>query len=159
MPEIQRAMPGVPNRSLRSLRKTEYLPGFGDTAAYFDARACKARDDEKERLLDAAKFYRSLARIISSFPPAFKPNGATLSVASAGRWVRRAELCRRLADCIADAKGRGQMQELADSYNLLAKSRGELPRPLGSSTREALAVPRPGGGAQPRPACGILPPA
>ena len=92
------------------------------TSDYFERLAQKeARDpDRRQRLLEVAGFYRSLARIIPSIPTGYKGNGAALPVTRAERWKARAEECRTLADCFTDPICRGQLTRLAQGYDQMA---------------------------------------
>jgi hypothetical protein len=95
--------------------------GFADTAAFFEARARKARDpDDQRRLQDVAGFYRSLAGIASGFPPGFKGDGAARS--HANRWKARAEECRTMADHFQDPQCCEQLARLAETYERLAEA-------------------------------------
>src|SRR5262245_41095770 len=92
------------------------------TSDYFERLAQKeARDpDRRQRLLEVAGFYRSLARIIPGIPTGYKGNGAALPVTRAERWKARAEECRTLADCFTDPICRGQLTRLAQGYDQMA---------------------------------------
>jgi hypothetical protein len=96
--------------------------GFASTVVYFERLAQKeARDpDRRQRLLEVAGFYRSLARIIPGIPTGYKSNGAALPVTRAERWKARAEECRTLADCFTDPICRGQLTRLAQGYDQMA---------------------------------------
>jgi len=97
-------------------------PGFKRTAVYFEWLAQKeTRDpDRRQRLLEVAGFYRSLAGIIPAMPTRCKINGAALPVTRAERWKARAEECRTLADCFTDPICRGQLTRLAQGYDQMA---------------------------------------
>jgi hypothetical protein len=57
----------------KDIRSDKLNPGFSDTAAFFQARGMKARDPlDKDRLMETAEFYRSLAVIVPRFPPGYK---------------------------------------------------------------------------------------
>jgi len=96
-------------------------PGFKSTALYFEWLAQKEnRDyDRRQRLLEVARFYRSLAGIIPAMPGC-KMNNVGLSLTRAERWRARAEECRTLADCFTDPFCRGQLTRLAQSYDEMA---------------------------------------
>src|SRR5262249_52051643 len=71
-------------------------PGFKSTAVYFEWLAEKeTRDnDRRQRLLEVARFYRSLAGIIPAMPTRCKINNVALPVTRAERWkapLRNAE--------------------------------------------------------------------
>jgi hypothetical protein len=93
------------------------VPGFQNTASYFERRASKARDPEARRSLgETAAFYRSLAAVVPGFPPAYKRpprNG--------NPWTDRADECRALAECTSDPECRRQLEALADDYDRMAK--------------------------------------
>jgi hypothetical protein len=94
--------------------------GFANTAAFFAHRAQKAREpDEKQRLLEIARFYYQLAGITPDFPEAYKPSGLN---GHAARWLARAEECRAIADHLKDPKCREQLAQLADTYARMAKA-------------------------------------
>jgi hypothetical protein len=97
-------------------------PGFKSTAVYFERLAQKeARDDDRrQRLLEVAGFYCSLAQIIPGIPTGYKGNSTALRVTRAERWKARAEECRTLADCFTDPICRGQLTPLAQSYDQMA---------------------------------------
>jgi hypothetical protein len=77
-------------------------------------------DDRRQRLLEVAGFYRSLAGIIPAMPTRCKINGAAFPVTRAERWKARAEECRTLADCFTDQALRGQLTQLARDYDQMA---------------------------------------
>ena len=89
-------------------------PGFASTAVYFERLAQKEmRDyDRRQRLLEVARFYRSLAGIIPGMPTGYKTNDVGLRVTRAQRWHARAEECRTLADCFTDPTCRRQLRKL-----------------------------------------------
>jgi len=98
-------------------------PGFASTALYFERLARKeVRDgDRRQRLLEVARFYRSLAGIIPNMPSGYKHNnGVGPPVTRAERWRVRAEECRTLADCFTDQTCRGQLRGLAQEYDRMA---------------------------------------
>jgi hypothetical protein len=96
-------------------------PGFASTAAHFEWLADKARDDDqRQRWLEAADFYRSLARIIPAMPAHYKHNGGVPPLTRAERWRARAELCRTLADCVTEPTCRHQLIDLAAGYESMA---------------------------------------
>jgi len=96
-------------------------PGFRSTAVYFEWLAQKeTRDyDRRQRLLEVAGFYRSLAGIIPAMPTQYKIKVGP-SVTRAERWHARAEECRTLADCFTDPTCREQLRQLAQSYDCMA---------------------------------------
>ena len=65
-------------------------PGFASTAVYFERLAQKEmRDyDRRQRLLEVARFYRSLAGIIPGMPTGYKTNDVGLRVTRAHRLAR-----------------------------------------------------------------------
>jgi len=96
-------------------------PGFASTAAYFKSLADRARhDDQRQRLLEVAGFYRSLAGFIPAMPSNYKHNGRVPPITRAERWRARAEECRSLADCFTDQTCRRQLTELAEGYDRMA---------------------------------------
>jgi len=98
-------------------------PGFKSTAVYFEWLAQKeTRDcDRRQRLLEMAGFYRSLAGIIPGMPERYKDNKDAGPVATrAQRWHARAEECRTLADCFTDPTCCRQLRELALDYERIA---------------------------------------
>ena len=97
-------------------------PGFKSTALYFERLAQKeARDpDRRQRLLEVAGFYRSLAGIIPAMPTRYKGNGVGPPLTRAERWKARAEECRTLADCFTDQTCRGQLTRFARDYDRMA---------------------------------------
>ena|SRR5215475_13276929 len=98
-------------------------PGFASTAVYFERVAQKeVRDsDRRQRLLEVARFYHSLAGIISNTPSGYKHNnGVGPPVTRAERWHARAEECRTLADRFTDQTCRGQLRGLAQEYDRMA---------------------------------------
>jgi hypothetical protein len=97
-------------------------PGFKRTAVYFEWLAQReTRDyDRRQRLLEVAGFYRSLAGIIPAMPTRYKGNGAALPLTREERWRARAEECRTLADCFTDPTCREQLGRLAQSYDCMA---------------------------------------
>src|SRR5215510_6461327 len=82
----------------------------------------EARDEDRRcRLLEVARFYRSLAQIIPVMPNGYKNNkDGGLAVTRAQRWHCRAEECRTLADCFTDPTCRGQLTRLAQDYDRMA---------------------------------------
>jgi len=99
-------------------------PGFASSAGYFEQRALRARDEsERQRLLEVAEFYRSLARIAPALPSGFKLNGYGPANARLQRWQARAEECRVLADHFKDPHCREQLVRLAETYDELALGR------------------------------------
>jgi hypothetical protein len=99
-------------------------PGFASTAVYFERLAQKEvrDDDRRQRLLEMARFYRSLAGIIPGMPEGYKSNGGGLPLSRAARWHARAEECRTLADCFTDQTCRGQLKRLAQDYERMAEA-------------------------------------
>jgi hypothetical protein len=96
-------------------------PGFRSTAVYFEWLAQKeTRDyDRRQRLLEVARFYRSLAGIIPAMPTQYKIKvGPSLTLAE--RFRARAEECRTLADCFTDPTCRERLTRLAQSYDRMA---------------------------------------
>jgi hypothetical protein len=94
--------------------------GFASAAAFFAQRAHKAREpDEKQRLLEVARFYSRLAGITPDLPGGYKTNGQN---GHSNRWEARAEECRTIADHLTDPKCREQMAQLAVTYERMAKS-------------------------------------
>jgi hypothetical protein len=108
----------------RKWRSDDALPrrGFKSTAVYFEWLAQRERrdDDRRQRLLEVARFYRSLAGIIPAMPTRCKINHIGLSLTRAERWHARAEECRTLADCFTDPICRGQLTQLARDYDQMA---------------------------------------
>lgn len=105
------------------------IPGFSSTAGYFIRRADRARDEaERERLLEVAEFYRSLASITPGLPSGFKLNGALPVNSRVQRWKARAEECRALAEHFTDASCRGQLARLAETYDRLARDMQRIDR-------------------------------
>src|SRR5262245_28472327 len=98
-------------------------PGFASTAAYFKKLADQSRHDgeRRQRLLDVAALYRSLAAIIPGIPGNYKHNGRVPTLTLAERWRARAEECRSLADCYTDETCRRQLNALAAGYENMAK--------------------------------------
>ena len=95
-------------------------PGFKSAAIYFEWLAQKeTRDyDRRQRLLEVARFYRSLAGIIPAMPTQYKIKLGP-SLTRAERWHARAEECRTLADCFTDPTCREQLRQLAQSYDCI----------------------------------------
>src|SRR5215470_4685030 len=91
---------------------------FAQTAAYFEGRAAHRShsDSDRERFLEAAQFYRSLAQITSDFPTRYK----ACMTRYGNRWEDRAEECRAIALHLSDPQCRAQMMQVAHSYDLLA---------------------------------------
>jgi hypothetical protein len=106
----------------RKLTDPGSRPGFASTAVYFERLAQKETrdDDRRERLLQVADFYHSLAGIIPGIPHGYMINDVGLPVTRAERWKARAEECRTLADCFTDPTCRGQLRRLAQSYDRMA---------------------------------------
>lgn len=100
------------------------MAGFAETAAYFDARAKKARAEDRQRFLEAARFYRGLARITPTFPPGYKtPVPKQNGSRHADRWHDRAEECRAIAAHMNDQNCRATLERLADTYDGLVRTR------------------------------------
>ena len=96
-------------------------PGFANSAGYFEQRALRARDEnERQRLLEVAEFYRSLANIAPALPQGFKLNGNGQANSRLHKWEARAEECRVLAEHFKDPHCRQQLAKLAESYDMLA---------------------------------------
>jgi hypothetical protein len=98
-------------------------PGFASTALYFERLAQKETHDNnrRQRLLEAAGFYRSLAKIIPGMPSRYKHNnGVGPPLTRAERWHARAEECRTLVDCFADPTCREELTRLAQEYDRMA---------------------------------------
>jgi hypothetical protein len=96
-------------------------PGFASTGAYFQGLADKARDeDQRQRWLEVAGFYRSLAGIIPAMPKDYNHNGRVPPLTRAERWRARAEECQALADCTTNLICRNQLIELAEGYDRMA---------------------------------------
>ena len=98
---------------------------FASTANYFAERAGKARDPaNRARLLEAASFYRSLARV------------ANESIINDPKyWSSRAEEMRRDAALLGDNEDKHALLCIAEDYNRLAERAEPRPR---SKLREAL---------------------
>jgi len=114
-------------RYARERVRVRERPGFASTAAYFERLAQKeVRDyDRRQRLLEMAQFYRSLAGIIPGMPDGYKvSDGVGWPVTRAQRWRARAEECRTLADCFTDQTCRGQLRGLAQEYDRMAEAAG-----------------------------------
>jgi hypothetical protein len=103
------------------------MPGFADTAAYFEARAKKARArEDQERFLETAGFYRALSRITPGFPPGYKTPQLKLSRSTkAARWRARAEECRAISEATQDQNCRAMLSRLAESYDGMANCYSE----------------------------------
>src|SRR5262245_38081119 len=103
-------------------------PGFASTAAYFKKLANQARhdDERRQRLLEVAALYRSLAAIIPGMPTNYKHNGGPPPITHAERWRARAEECRSLADCYTDETCRRQLTKLAAGYENMAIASGSI---------------------------------
>src|SRR5262245_13814339 len=98
-------------------RQHKAAMGFAQTAAFFEARAGRARDpDDRQRLLDVAGFYRKLARITPGFPPGCKAHD---SKGGANAWKARADECRAIADHLSNPNSRAPMMRLAETYDAL----------------------------------------
>jgi hypothetical protein len=112
------------------------MSGFASTAAFIEALARREREPgRRQRLLEAAGFYRSLAEIIPKIPAGYKSNGAPPALSGAERWAARARQCRTLADHSHDADCRAKLIGLAET----CEARAELNAANhGGSTRVAL---------------------
>ena len=110
-----------PRERVRASDNALPRPGFRSTAVYFEWLAQKeTRDyDRRQRLLEVAGFYRSLAGIIPAMPTQYKIKVGP-SLARAERWHARAEECQTLADCFTDPTCREQLRQLAQSYDQMA---------------------------------------
>jgi hypothetical protein len=96
-------------------------PGFAGTAAYFEKLAQRTREfEQRERLLEVAEFYHSLAQIAPRMPTGFSHKSGVVPLTRAERWKARADECRALADGFADPSCREQMARLAQTYDRLA---------------------------------------
>jgi hypothetical protein len=99
------------------------MPGFASTAALIEAHARRERDRERrQRLLEAAEFYRSLAEIIPGIPTGYKGHGTPPALSRAEAWAVRAEQCRTLADYFLDADCRAKLIGLAETCDHRARS-------------------------------------
>ncbi len=101
------------------------MPGFSDTAAFFEVRAKKARSpDRQSELAHTASFYRALAQITPTFPSGYKPpadikpNGSR----NADRLRKWAEECRAIAASMRDANCKAMLERLAQTYEQTAAS-------------------------------------
>ena len=95
------------------------MPGFAETAAYFESRSKRSRSTEKrQELEETAKFYRTLASVTPTFPVGYKvpapvkPNGSP----QADRLYQRAEECRALAEGMRVQSCREILIRLALTY-------------------------------------------
>src|SRR5262245_448085 len=96
-------------------------PSFAGTAAYFEKRAERTRDDgERRRLLETAEFYHALAKVARGLPAGFTLNGMIPANLRVRRWEARAEECRTLAEQLRDPHCRQQLTRLAATYDRLA---------------------------------------
>ena len=110
------------------------MPGFASTADFLEAHARKEREAERrQRLLEAAGFYRSLAEIIPGIPAGYKSNGARPALSRAERWVARAEQCRTLADHLHDPDCRAKLIGLAETCEARAGDELNVAKPCGST--------------------------
>jgi hypothetical protein len=92
------------------------MPGFASTADLIEALARREREPgRRQRLLEAAGFYRSLAEIIPNIPAGYKSNGAPPALSGAERWAARARQCRTLADHSHDPDCRAKLIGLAET--------------------------------------------
>ena len=100
------------------------MPGFENSAAYFERRADKAREPaERERFEDVARHYRSLSQIVPGLPKGCKMNGVEPLTSQVRRWKARAEECRVLAEHFDQSRCRRQLLELAETYERLIRMR------------------------------------
>jgi hypothetical protein len=100
------------------------MPGFASTADFIEALARREREPgRRQRLLEAAGFYRSLAEIIPNIPAGYESNGAPPALSGAERWAARAWQCRTLADHSHDPDCRAKLIGLAETCEVRA---GEL---------------------------------
>ena len=91
--------------------------GFVNSAAYFERRAEKAREQaERGRLAEVAEHYRSLAQIVPGLPKGYKANGMPPLTTRVTRWQARAEECRVLAEHFREPECRRQLLDLAETY-------------------------------------------
>jgi hypothetical protein len=91
------------------------VPTFDDTAAFFEARAKKARNVDRQReLADAARFYRALARITLYFPYGYK--APELTNGASDRLSKHAEECKAIAAATRDPECRAKLLRLAATY-------------------------------------------
>ena len=120
------------------------MPGFASTADFFEAHARREREPERrQRLLEAAGFYRSLAEIIPGIPAGYKSNGAPPALSSGERWAARARQCRTLADRSHDADCRAKLIGLAETCEARAGDELNVAKPcsptrVGPPTHEGL---------------------
>jgi hypothetical protein len=101
------------------------MPGFNDTATFFEARAGKAKSPERQaELADTATFYRTLGRITATFPFGYRQPGAIPPNGSrtAERLLGRSEECRAMAEAMRDPACRAALMRLADTYEQVARS-------------------------------------
>ena len=90
-------MEKMENKQFSSAAEQPPRPSFATAAVYFEALAEKTPndDDRRQRLLEVAAFYRSLARIIPDMPRSYRAEGAA---APFGRAERLESACRRMQD-------------------------------------------------------------
>src|SRR5262245_24418076 len=99
------------------------MPGFENSADYFERRADRARDEaERQRLDDVAKHYRALAEIVPGLPKGYKANGVGPFTSRVRRWEARAEECRVLAEHFDGSQSAEQLLRLAESYDRLIRT-------------------------------------
>jgi hypothetical protein len=86
-------------------------PAFASTADHFAERAGKARDpDDQARLLEAASFYRSLARVANAS-----------SIDDPPYWRDRAQEMQRVAAGLPDGQDKQAILCIAKDYDRLAE--------------------------------------
>ncbi len=91
------------------------VPTFADTAAYFEARTKKAKDEDRRAELAAtARFYRELAAITLYFPFGYQQQ--SLKPADTSRLSKRAEECRAIAAKMRDPECKAKLLRLAETY-------------------------------------------
>ena len=101
---------------------------FSNTAAYFEARAKKAKSqDRRQQFFDAARFYEELGQITPEFPEGCKQPERLSANASlrADRLRDRAEECRAIADSMQDESCKAKLLRLADTYEQVGLFLGE----------------------------------
>lgn len=98
------------------------LRKFRNGSSYFALRAKKARKPGiKERFLEDAAFYDTLASITPTFP-----HGYQRPASSGNRWRDRAEECRTMAACFENETCRRRLIGIAEEYERLAHQREDL---------------------------------
>jgi len=92
------------------------MTGFKQTAEFFQLRAKKSRDpDRQHRLMEQAAFYRQLASIVPGFPPGYHDPDST-----GRKWRDRAEECRTIAESLRNADCRRRLIALAEQCDRMA---------------------------------------